>query len=288
MKIAADYYREGLGRSLGFLVGALVLGTALPHLLKAVSLSLPWKFIFYATSILSVFGAVLIAIFVPDGPFRKAAKTLEITSFLNAFKQPEFRSAAIGYFGHMWELYAFWMSVPVVLQYYKTQNSITGLNTSLWSFIIIAVGSLSCAASGFIAERTSVRKVATRSLLLSFLCCLLSPVVLISHSVFLFLVFLLIWGIAVVADSPMFSTLTAANAPAASKAASLTIVNSIGFAITILSIQTINLLTINGTTPYAYLILALGPFIGLMAMFRTSSKETPDNSRKCSSHPQSY
>lgn len=266
MKIASDYYQSGLGKSLGFLVGALVLGTAFPHLLKFFTLGFPWKYVIYSTSLLSVLGGLSILLFVPDGPLRKHGQKLKFTTVITAFKQRNFRESAFGYFGHMWELYAFWAFVPVMLASYNTSNPAVKLNVPLFSFFIIASGGISCAVAGVIAQHYGAKKVATVSLFLSCLCCLTSPLILFSGSVFLLLTFLFIWGITVVADSPLFSTLVAHNAPEESRGTSLTIVNCIGFAITILSIQFISFLSNEMNSHYIYLFLAIGPILGLFAL----------------------
>ena len=119
MKIAADYYQTGLGKSLGFLVGALVLGTAFPHLLKNLTIGFPWQYILYGTSMLSLIGGLIMYIWVPDGPYRKPALAIRVTAFLQGFQLPDFRSFACGYFGHMWELYTFWAFVPIMLSNYQ-------------------------------------------------------------------------------------------------------------------------------------------------------------------------
>ena len=119
MKIAADYYQAGLGKSLGFLVGALVLGTAFPHLLKNLTIGFPWQYILYGTSMLSLIGGLIMYIWVPDGPYRKPALAIRVTAFLQGFQLPDFRSFACGYFGHMWELYTFWAFVPIMLSNYQ-------------------------------------------------------------------------------------------------------------------------------------------------------------------------
>jgi len=140
MKIAADYFNKGLGKSLGFLVVALVVGTAFPHLLNGVSFSIPWKYILYTTSGLAVLGGIIILLFVPNGPYRKSSKKIELTAFFKVFDNRSFRSAAFGYFGHMWELYAFWAFVPVMIQTYQNDHPEFTLNISFWAFIIIAIG----------------------------------------------------------------------------------------------------------------------------------------------------
>jgi MFS family permease len=102
MKIASDYYQSGLGKSLGFLVGALVLGTAFPHLLKSLSIGFPWKYVLYATSSFSVLGGMCILLLVPNGPYRKTGQKIKLNAFLLGFKKQKFRSVSFGYFGHMW------------------------------------------------------------------------------------------------------------------------------------------------------------------------------------------
>lgn len=266
MKIAADYHQTGLGKSLGFLVGALVIGTAFPHLLKSFTLGFPWKYIIYSTTTLSLLGGLMILLFVPNGPYRKQGKKLKFTTFLKSFKEREFRSVAFGYFGHMWELYSFWAFVPLMLTAYNLHYPNVKLNVSLYSFLIIASGAISCVISGLISQRYGTKKIAIISLLLSGICCLASPLFLFSNSVVLLLAFLFIWGITVIADSPLFSTLIAQNAPEESRGTSLTIVNCIGFSITIVSIQIINLLSNTINSQYIYVMLAIGPILGLVAL----------------------
>ncbi|MEO6980637.1 MAG: MFS transporter [Mucilaginibacter sp.] len=268
MKIASDHYQQGLGKSLGFLVGALVLGTAFPHLLKSLTANLPWRYVIFGTSTLSALGGLAMIIFVPDGPHRKAGQKLSFGGFLNSFRVAEFRSAAFGYFGHMWELYAFWVFVPVILTAYKSHYPGACFNIPLLSFMIIASGSLSCVFGGFISQYLGVKKTAMIALSLSCICCFLSPLLLFNGSTAAFIAFMFIWGMAVIADSPLFSTLVAQNAQPASKGTSLTIVNCIGFSITIISIQLINALRNAENAGYIYTLLAIGPVLGLLALFK--------------------
>jgi MFS family permease len=266
MKIASDHYQQGLGKSLGFLVGALVLGTAFPHFLKSMTVGLPYKYVIYGTSILSAFGGMAMLLLVPDGPHRKQGQ-LNFRDFLSGFGNPKFRAAAFGYFGHMWELYAFWVFVPVILTAYKARFTID-MNVPLLSFLIIAIGSLSCVAGGYLSQKFGAKRVATIALLISCICCITSPLFLFANAMWVFIAFLFIWSIAVIADSPLFSTLIAQNASAETKGSSLTIVNSIGFAITIVSIQLVTALRISANAQFIYMFLAVGPVLGLVALVR--------------------
>ncbi|MCH2199067.1 MAG: MFS transporter [Flavobacteriales bacterium] len=267
MKIASDYFHEGLGKSLGFLVGALVLGTAFPHLLSGISTTFEWQSVLITTSILAFIGGLMILLFVPDGPFRKRSQQVEFSAMFKVFKAPAFRSAAFGYFGHMWELYAFWAFVPIMITAFNKVHD-HAFNVSLASFAIIAIGGIACVAGGFLSQRFGVKKVATLSLLISGVCCLLCPFVFLSGSAILMIPFLLIWGMSVIADSPLFSTLVAQNAPAEWKGTALTIVNSLGFAITIMSIQLVSALLANAESSFIFMILAIGPLFGLIALRR--------------------
>ncbi len=266
MKIAADYYNKGLGKSLGFLVGALVIGTAFPHLAKDLTRVFPWKSVFILTSTLAIIGGLLMILFVPDGPFRKSGSQLKLSAFIQVFKNREFRSATFGYFGHMWELYAFWAFVPILLQTYIVKHPEVTLNIPVLSFSIIGIGGFACVLSGYLAQAAGTKRVARLALFLSCLCCLVSPLIFMIESESIFIGFLIFWGMVVIADSPLFSTLVAQKADPEVKGTALTIVNCIGFAITIISIQSLNLLQGLVAPTYIYTILALGPILGLIAL----------------------
>ncbi|MEQ1587324.1 MAG: MFS transporter [Cyclobacteriaceae bacterium] len=179
---------------------------------------------------------------------------------------------SLGFFGHMWELYTFWAFVPVMLTAYKNHQNST-LNVALYSFLIIAAGGGACVLSGLLSQSFKPKNLATLALFLSGLCCLFSPLFLLQSSVLVFLAFLFFWGLVVIADSPLFSTLVAQYAPEESRGTSLTIVNCIGFAITIVSIQSIGALSTYIHERYIYLLLAIGPIFGLGALLR--GEESP-------------
>jgi predicted MFS family arabinose efflux permease len=270
MKIASDHFEKGLGKALGFLVGALVLGTSFPHLLKSLSLSLSWKSVIISVSLLSVIGGIMMWLIVPPGPFNKKMHKPQFGSAFKAFKSTGFRSAAFGYFGHMWELYTFWAFTPVIIKTFADTNRYT-INIPLISFIVIAIGAISCVASGYVCERIGARRTAFTALLCSFICCLLSPIS-FSFSLPPFILFLLFWGWMVIADSPMFSTLVAQSAPAELKGTALTIVTCIGFFITIISLLVMDQLKSRIDDEWMFMILGIGPLAGLISMIRSNKK----------------
>lgn len=272
MKIASDWHKEGLGKALGYLVGALVVGTAFPHFLKYAGGELPWRFVLISTSVLSFSGGLLLYLTVEDGPFKGKAGDFKPSALFTLFKNKNFRSAAFGYFGHMWELYAFWAFVPVMLAYHNILAA-GSLNVPLWSFIIIGIGGLSCAIGGHFSVKVGSKKVAFLSLLMSGVSCLIIPF-LFESATWLFVLFLLIWGIFVVSDSPQFSALVAGSADRSYVATGLTIVNSVGFAITIVSIQLVTFFWVTVENPYVFWVLLAGPLFGLMTLRKFDTKVT--------------
>jgi MFS family permease len=211
MKIAAGWYEKGLGRALGYLVGALVMGTAFPHLLKGMGRTLAWEQVILSISVVSTAGGVLMLWLVPDGPHLIKGTRFSPGAFKSIFQSKDLRSAAFGYFGHMWELYTLWAFVPVFLSNYLADKA-ESLNVSYWAFMIIAAGFIGCAGGGLLSKKAGSAKVAFYQLTASGICCLISPLM-FQVPTELFLVFLIFWGIVVVGDSPQFSALSAQTAP---------------------------------------------------------------------------
>jgi len=269
MKIAADYFEKGLGKSLGFLVGALVLGTSLPHLIKGLSIKQSWEIILYATSALSIMGGFILFVGVKDGPYRKKLGKINFAALGKLFQIPTLRQSAFGYFGHMWELYTFWTFVPLLLSQ-KLNDPV--YNYSFLSFVIIGSGALACFISGLLSTKLSTHNIALFAVSLSGSCCLFFPLVFWYASNEFYIIYLIFWGIVVVADSPMFSSLVAANAPANLRGSILTVVNSIGFFITILSIQLMGQLLHYLPFYWVWTILAIGPVFAVLQLVNPSNK----------------
>jgi len=263
MKIASDYFEKGLGAALGFLVGALVLGTAFPHLIKGLGINFSWKIVLFVTSILAIVGGAIVGFFVPDGPYRKQNLKFDSSLIPTLARIKELKSAASGYFGHMWELYTFWAFAPMLIGFLRGKEQ-GGPEESLLSFWVIAVGGISCALGGWIAQRKGSKTVAQLSLLGSGICCLVLPGMGLTAE-WVWIIFLLVWGMLITADSPQFSTLVAQSVSAEFRGTALTLVNSIGFAISIVSIQVGQFLLNWFPVDMMLSLLVFGPLVGLIS-----------------------
>jgi len=268
MKVAADHYQSGLGVALGWLVGALALGSSFPFLLRQIPQ--PWQALLWETSLIALLGGLTVGFIVPNGPYRKAGtKKFEPRALWTLFQNAPFRSAAFAYWGHMWELYAFWTWCPVVWEAYLEEERDNHnidvpdfWSESMVTFFVIAIGAVGCILGGYASARYGSATVAFTALATSGSLCLLSPALYLAPFALALTAYLL-WGMAVVADSPQFSTLVAQTAPANNVGTALTIVNCIGFAITIGSIQ---LLGVPWSEKYLFLLLAPGPLFGLWSL----------------------
>jgi MFS transporter, DHA1 family, inner membrane transport protein len=261
MKIASQWYTRGLGPALGYLIGALVLGSASAHALRALGDSLPWPTLMLGVAVLAAGGGVMLHTLLPDAPGTVArVTTLQWKALATIVTDPRVRSSVLGYFGHMWELYTMWVLMPLVLA-----TRLEGPALSWAAFWVLASGAIGCAGGGWLAPRFGSSRVAGVQLGLSGLCCLLAPLLMDAPDV-LFYGWLLVWGITVSGDSPQFSTLTARNAPPQAVGSVLTLTNSIGFGISIVSI--LLFVSLAETVPLGWLLtgLALGPALGLWAL----------------------
>jgi MFS family permease len=263
MKIAASWYRERLGAVMGVLIGALVLGTALPHGLRAlageggVAGQAPWQAVVIGVSVLAVLGGLATALLVPVNP--DAARGARITprALGLIWSDRKLRASVFGYFGHMWELYAFIVLVPLVLA-----TRLNGSAVSAAAFWAIGAGFVGCVGGGLLVRRLGSARVAYLQLATSAACCVAAPLML-AAPVPVFIGWLLLWGATVAGDSPQFSTLTAQNAPPAVVGSVLTFTNCIGFAISVVSIELFVRAAQGWPLAQVLPFLAVGPVLGL-------------------------
>ena len=277
MKLIVSWEPERTGQALALLVAMLTLGTALPHLLRFTGGQLPWQWIVSGSSCLALLAAALIHC-LGTGPHLPAAtgRSRRGGTVLSAFRITRFRAAATGYFGHMWELYAFWTAVPMLVAATGLSAHFPALGVAGLSFLVIAAGAAGCLVGGVLSRRIGSAGVALGALSLSGGCVVavalgwqdLSPVALLAV--------LLLWGASVVADSPQFSALSATACSKEMVGGALAIQNAAGFAITMLSILATTILFERIGPPAVWLLLP-GPVLGVagyMVTLRSSGRGT--------------
>ena len=272
MKIASGWYDKGLGAALGLLVGALVLGTALPYALRAWGAQWPWQQVMVMVSCIAVAGGVAMYAAVPDGPYLVTGAKVDVRAMSVIWRDPRVRASAFGYFGHMWELYTFIVMAPIVIAHYLHTGFTAGV--AALSSLVIGAGAIGCVVGGLLAGRFGSAWMAGSQLGTSGLCCLLSPLMLAAPW-WAFSIWMIVWGITVAGDSPQFSALTAQNSPKAVVGSVLTFVNCIGFSITIVSIQVITELAMHWPLARVLMLLSIGPILGLVALWPLLRKAAP-------------
>ena len=265
MKLIVGWAPERAGTVLAHLVGMLTLGTALPHATRAIGAAWPWQAAILASSLLALVAATMI-LKLGDGPhFKRSANAPRIRpgqSFA-AFRIPAFRASAFGYFGHMWELYAFWTLVPVLVAAAGADSAL-GVGNAWLSFAIIGIGAAGCVLGGRLSRLFGSARVAAVALAISGACCIAFPLV-SGAAPLLVLAFLLVWGTAVIADSPQFSALSANACPPDLMGGALAIQNAIGFAITLAAIALGTAVFDSLGTRVAWLLVP-GPILGLIGL----------------------
>ena len=268
MKILATWFRRSRGLALGVLVGALTLGKASSYLINGIGSS-NWRINMLFISLLAVIGGLVMLWFVENGPFALAIAPFDWRQVIEVFKNRGVRLASFGYFGHMWELYAMWIWLPVMIRASLGQGSNPAL-AEVASFLVIGCGAIGCVVAGLVADRLGRTVVTSVAMAISGSCCLGIGFLFGGSPVWL-LTIAAIWGATVVADSAQFSTCVTELGNQQYLGTALTIQTSIGFLLTTFSIELVPLFLKIVGWRYAFVILAPGPLLGVLAMLRLRS-----------------
>ncbi|WP_137872983.1 MFS transporter [Rhodococcus sp. Q] len=268
MKLMASWSPSSdRGRAFGVLIGALTLGSALPHLINGLG-PLPWRAVMATAAILGLAGALVAALVLVPGPHLDTRPVTPHPRYAIAmFRDRGPRLANIGYFGHMWELYALWtwLSAFIVAGREQRGSTVTAANSIITFTSIGLAGFVGCLLGGWAADRLGRPPAAAAALVVSGLCCLLSPLM-FTAPLGVLLPFLLVWGAAVIADSGVFSTVLSETADRRYVGTALTAQTAIGFLLTVVTIQFVPLAASHIGWQYAFLLLAPGPVVGAAAM----------------------
>ena len=266
MKIMATWFQRSRGMALGVLVGALTLGKASPYLVNVLG-SANWRQNIFFISLLAIAGGLIVLFFVGDGPHALPAAKFDWKQAVAVFKNRGVRLASFGYFGHMWELYAMWVWIPVMIRASLAVSKASPVTAEFASFLVIGCGAIGCVAAGLLADRLGRTIVTSWAMGLSGSCCLLIGF-LFGGSPFPLLFVAAIWGATVVADSAQFSACVTELGDPQYVGTALTMQTCIGFLLTTISIELIPYFVKAAGWQYAFAILAPGPLLGVISMLR--------------------
>ncbi len=280
MKLATTWTVRNRGLAVGLVVGALTIGSASPHLVRSL-VDFEWPQVVLVSSALAALGGAIVFFFVEEGPFATRGAKFDPRFLQRMFTDRSLRLANLGYLGHMWELYAMWTWIPVFLNELLTDRGQSPTAASVLAFSIIAVGGASCVAAGLVADRYG-RTATTSALMALSGGSAIAAIFLTSATLWLLLPVLFLWGATIVADSAQFSAAISELSPPEYVGSALTIQTSLGFLLTLGSIQLVPVIVDFAGWPGAFALLAVGPALGIVAML--SLRRLPESLALASGH----
>lgn len=268
MKMAATWFTSARGLAIGVVVGALTIGKAMPYLVEALG-GVGKGFVIWSTSGAALLAAVLVGVVYHDGPHRFARRAFSWGLVGMVAREPRARLVTGGYLGHMWELYAFWAWLPAFLTASLAASNPalppSAALVSLLTFGIIAAGFVGCVWGGLAGDRIGRPKAVTIALGVSGACCLLSGLT-FGLTLWLVLPLLVVWSIAVIADSAQFSAMITETVPSHAVGTALTLQVALGFLLTMASIQLVPVMAEVVGWRWGFAVLAFGPALGIAAV----------------------
>ncbi|CAH2400713.1 MFS transporter [Mesorhizobium escarrei] len=267
LKLVATWFTRDRGLALGAIIGALTIGSALPHLFRAALSALDWRPVVAAASLATVIGALLFLLFAREGPYPFGKAVFEPSRIGQVFREKPLLLANLGYLGHMWELYAMWAWLLAYTRAaFEAQAVGTAAAASLSTFFVVASGILGCLLGGYLSDRIGRTATTAGMMIVSGSCALLMGF-LFTGPLWLFMLVAIVWGISVIGDSAQFSAAVTELADRRFVGTALSVQLGAGFALTVLAIWlTPRFADLIGGWRWAFLLLVPGPFLGAMAM----------------------
>src|SRR5215813_1939833 len=276
MKIIAGWFQKGRGLALGIIIGALTVGSAVPHAVNSFG-AIPWRGVVLLGSAQAVIGALIVAVAVREGPYAMPQSRLDLSQIGEIVRNRPLRLANLGYLGHMWELYSMWGWIAVIL---AAASDWSRSKSEIATTAVIAIGAVGCIWAGAASDRLQnsldALRIAQRArvtviaMAVSSACCILAALVFQFPA--LLLIVALVWGIAVIADSAQFSAIISEVAEKSYMGTALTLQTALGFLLTAFVIRLMAAIASRFGWQTAVASMALGPLLGIWAMMGLMKK----------------